>query len=62
MAEIKDFNRNQYLLKGKNNTDTENSSNRSADSILARHKQLKLYTVLVIILLFVIFIMFAYLM
>lgn len=64
MAEIKDFNRNQYLLKGKNkknNTDTENSSsNKSADSILARHKQLKLYTVLAIILLFVIFIMFAY--
>lgn len=50
MAEIKDFNRNQYLLKGgKNQADESAGTNRdkkSMDNMLARHRQMKLYTVL----------------
>ncbi len=61
MAEIRDFNRNQYLLKGgknkkgKDNKEKNKENNKekeidraqkSMDSMLARHRQLKLYTVL----------------
>ena len=61
MAEIRDFNRNQYLLKGgknkkgkdnkeknkENNKEKESDrAQKSMDSMLARHRQLKLYTVL----------------
>ena len=53
MAEIRDFNRNQYLLKGgkdKAGKDKENDSDRkSMDNMLARHRQVKLYTVLAIL-------------
>lgn len=50
MAEIKDFNRNQYLLKGgKTRSDSSKDAGRdkkSMDNKLARHRQIKLYTVL----------------
>ena len=50
MAEIKDFNRNQYLLKGgkdKNNKEKESDSDKkSMDNTLARYRQVKLYSVL----------------
>ena len=57
MAEIRDFNRNQYLLKGgknkkgkdykeKNIEKNNNRDQKTMDSMLARHRQLKLYTVL----------------
>ncbi len=53
MAEIKDFNRNQYLLKGgkdNNNNDKGNDSEKkSMDSVLARYRQVKLYSVLTIL-------------
>ncbi len=46
MAEIKDFNRNQYLLKGgkdKNNKEKESDSDKkSMDNTLARYRQVKL--------------------
>ncbi len=65
MAEIKDFNRNQYLLKGKNkknNTKKESEKEKqSAEIKLARHRQIKLYTVLIIVALVGIFVVFAYL-
>lgn len=66
MAEIRDFNRNQYLLKGgknkkgndikkenknhkeKNTGQNNNRDQKSMDSMLARHRQLKLYTVLAV--------------
>lgn len=52
MAEIRDFNRNQYLLKGgkmkASQTGDSVSSKRTMDSMLARHRQMKLYTVLLI--------------
>ncbi len=50
MAEIKDFNRNQYLLKGgkdKNYKEKESDSDKkSMDNTLARYRQVKLYSVL----------------
>jgi len=53
MAEIRDFNRNQYLLKGgkdKKNKDKENNSNKkSMDNMLARYRQIKLYMGLAIL-------------
>ena len=53
MAEIKDFNRNQYLLKaGKNKSEKKDETDRDKDSMssmLARHRQLKLYTVLFVL-------------
>ena len=53
MAEIKDFNRNQYLLKaGKNKSEKKDETDRdkaSMNSMLARHRQLKLYTVLFVL-------------
>ena len=43
MAEIKDFNRNQYLLKaGKNKSEKKDETDRDKDSMnsmLARHRQ-----------------------
>lgn len=53
MAEIKDFNRNQYLLKGgkaKKGKEKENDSDKkSMDNMLARHRQVKLYAVLAVL-------------
>ena len=53
MAEIKDFNRDQYLLKaGKNKSEKKDETDRDKDSMssmLARHSQLKLYTVLFVL-------------
>lgn len=53
MAEIRDFNRNQYLLKGGKSKSHENTDNngdkKSMDNKLARHRQIKLYTVLAIL-------------
>ena len=53
MAEIKDFNRDQYLLKaGKNKSEKKDETDRDKDSMssmLARHRQLKLYTVLFVL-------------
>jgi len=52
MAEIKDFNRNQYLLKGgkeKKGKEKENDSDKKTmDNMLARHRQVKLYSVLAV--------------
>lgn len=65
MAEIKDFKRNQYLLKGtKNNAGTNgaegNHEKKSFDSMVARHRQLKIYTVIGILALAGIFLIGAY--
>lgn len=53
MAEIKDFNRNQYLLKGGKNKSDESAEpdrdKKSMDNMLARHRQIKFYTVLAIL-------------
>jgi len=53
MAEIRDFNRNQYLLKGgkrkASQTEESDKENKSLDSMLARHRQMKLYTVLFVL-------------
>lgn len=53
MAEIKDFNRNQYLLKGgkddKNKEKVNDSEKKTMDNMLARHRQVKLYSVLLIL-------------
>ena len=53
MAEIRDFNRNQYLLKGgreKKSGEKENDSEKkSMDNMLARHRQIKLYSVLAVL-------------
>lgn len=53
MAEIKDFNRNQYLLKGgKENKSKEkenDSDKKSMDNMLARHRQVRLYSVLAVL-------------
>lgn len=55
MAEIRDFNRNQYLLKGgkhkteESGDEDDDRRKKSMDSMLARHRQLKLYTVLAIL-------------
>jgi len=63
MAEIRDFNRSYNLLKGNGKkTNNENPKDeRSADSKLARHKQLKLYTVLGALLILSALILNAYL-
>ena len=51
MAEIRDFNRNQYLLKGgksKSDKKTENAQDKKTmDNKLARHRQMKLYAMLI---------------
>lgn len=64
MAEIKDFNRNQYLLKDKNKKNNmaigSNKDNKSSESKLARHRQLKIYTILAIIVSVAVCAMFAY--
>lgn len=56
MAEIRDFNRSQYLLKGEKNKkikekETANSKikDKSMDNMLARHRQIKLYMVLAVL-------------
>ena len=53
MAEIRDFNRNQYLLKaGKNKSEKKEETDHDKESMhnmLARHRQLKLYTVLLVL-------------
>ena len=53
MAEIRDFNRNQYLLKGGKSKAQENKENdrdkKTMDNKLARHRQMKVYTVLAIL-------------
>jgi hypothetical protein len=53
MAEIRDFNRNQYLLKGGKNKTAEKEENdrdkKTMDNMLARHRQMKVYTVLAVI-------------
>ena len=53
MAEIRDFNRNQYLLKGGKKKATENKEDerdkKTMDNKLARHRQMKFYTVLVVL-------------
>lgn len=55
MAEIKDFNRNQHLLKGEKEKKKEKKENegssekKSMDNMLARHRQLKLYSVLAVV-------------
>lgn len=53
MAEIKDFNRNQYLLKGakdkKSKAKESDSDKKSMDNVLARHRQVKLYSVLAVL-------------
>lgn len=51
MAEIRNFNRNQYLLKGSKSTestydDDDERDSKSLNSMIARHRQIKLYTVL----------------
>ncbi|MDE6918130.1 MAG: hypothetical protein K2P39_15200, partial [Lachnospiraceae bacterium] len=50
MAEIRDFNRNQFLLKGgkdrQSNDKDSDSGKKSMDNMLARHRQIKLYTAL----------------
>ena len=65
MAEIKDFKRNQYLLKatkGKaDTTKTEDGMNKkSYDSMVARHRQLRFYTIIGILALAVIFLLGVY--
>ena len=65
MAEIKDFKRNQYLLKGtKNNAGIDGAEGshekKSFDSMVARHRQLKIYTVIGILALAGIFLIGAY--
>ena len=53
MAEIKDFNRNQYLLKGGKKktpeTKEDERDNKTLDNKLARHRQMKFYTVLAVL-------------
>ena len=52
MAEIKDFNRNHFLLKGKDNKEqkeTDDKEQKSMDHMLARHRHVKIYTVLIIL-------------
>lgn len=64
MAEIKDFNRNQYLLKaGKNKSEGKNEADRdkkSMNNMLARHRQLKLYTVLSVLAAFAVVAVISY--
>jgi hypothetical protein len=51
MAEIRDFNRNKYLLNdGKKNNEKINAHvDKSLDNVLARHRQIKLYTVIAVL-------------
>lgn len=53
MAEIRDFNRNQYLLKGGRHktkkTEESDKNTKSMNSKLARYRQMKLYTALAIV-------------
>lgn len=53
MAEIRDFNRSQYLLKGGRRKiqkkEQDERDKKSMDNLLARHRQLKLYTVLAVL-------------
>lgn len=53
MAEIKDFNRNRYLLNGGRNKNKDEKSDdknqKSMDSMLARHRHVKIYTVLIML-------------
>lgn len=63
MAEIRDFNRNQYLLKGRRNKQISSESEknqRSLDSTLARHRQMKLYTALAVLALAGVILLCAY--
>lgn len=65
MAEIKDFKRNQYLLKGpKSKTaltdESDERDKKSFDSMVARHRQLKLYTVIGVLALAGVFLLGAY--
>ncbi len=64
MAEIKDFKRNQYLLKGidkkTNADDGDGYRSKSADSLVARHRQLKIYTAISIVALAGAFLIGAY--
>ncbi len=56
MAEIKDFNRNHFLLKGaqkdklmsEDNEKADDKSQKSMDSMIARHRHVKIYTILII--------------
>lgn len=52
MAEIRDFNRNKYLLKDKKHsakkTEENDKDKKSMNSKLARYRQMKLYTVLAV--------------
>lgn len=52
MAEIKDFNRNHFLLKGEGNReqkDLTDKEQKSMDHMLARHRHVKVYTALIIV-------------
>lgn len=65
MAEIKDFKRNQFLIKGNRHKKTTTADeslkdNKSLDNMLARHRQLKLYTVLAVLALVGFFLLCAY--
>ncbi len=56
MAEIKDFNRNHFLLKGaqkdklksEDNEKADDKAQKSMDSMIARHRHVKIYTILII--------------
>jgi hypothetical protein len=49
MAEIRDFNRNQYLLNAGKNNKIDNRDDKSLNNRLARHRQMKIYTAIAII-------------
>lgn len=52
MAEIKDFNRNHFLLKGeesKKQKEIIDKEQKSMDHMLARHRHVKIYTALIIL-------------
>lgn len=54
MAEIKDFNRNQYLLNGARvrsdkDENPDDKNQRTMDNMLARHRHIKIYTALIIL-------------
>jgi len=51
MAEIKDFNRNHFLLKGKDSKkqkDLMDQEQKTMDHMLARHRHVKIYTALIV--------------
>lgn len=65
MAEIRDFNRNQYLLKGSKskNKSIDNGDERdrkSLNNMLARHRRIKIYTVLGVLALIAVVILCVY--